>query len=131
MIYSSSDNDGTIEDEVPSPFSASQVQNHTHFPCELSSKHNLQTPIHLEEEEDFQTISLDDEHWTTEEIPDRPLCIHKHLLPHGLCPFPRPYVDYQSPSYYETMDLTDISKFEVLMTTSSDEDIPVLKDSTY
>ena len=29
-----------------------------------------------DEEEDFQTISLEDEHWTTEEIPNRPLCIH-------------------------------------------------------
>ena len=24
-----------------------------------------------EEEEDFQTVSLDDDHWTMEEIPDR------------------------------------------------------------
>ena len=30
---------------------------------------------------------------------------------------------------FETMDLSDISKFEDLMTTSSDEDIPVLEDS--
>ena len=79
----------------------------------------------------FQTILLNDEHWTTEEIPDRPLCIHKHLLPHGLCPYPCPYADYETPSYYETMDLSDISKFKDLMTTSSDEDIPALKDSIY
>ena len=89
--------------------------------------------IHLEEdeEEDFQTVSLDDEHWMTEEIPDRPLCIHEHSLPHGLCPYPCPYGDYQTPPYFETMDLSDISKFEDLMTTSSDEDIPVLKDSVH
>ena len=91
------DDNNTIEDEVSSPFSASQMPNHTHNPHELSSKHNLGTPIHLEqeEEEDFQTVSLDDEHWTTEEIPDRPLRIHEHLLPHGLCPYLCPYVDYQ------------------------------------
>ena len=92
--------------------------------------------IHLEEEEDeeeddFQTISLDDEHWMTEEIPDRPLCIHKHSLPHGLCPYPCPYTDYQTPPYFKTMDLNDISKFEDLMTTCSDEDIPALKNSVH
>ena len=83
-----------------------------------------------DEEEDFQTISLDNEHWTTEEIPDRPLCIHEHSLPHGLCPYPHPYLDYQT-SYFKTMDLSDISEFQDLMTTSSDEDIPVLKDIGY
>ena len=66
----------------------------------------------------------------TEEIPGRPLCIHEHPLPHGLCPYLCPYADYQTP-YYETMDLSDISEFEDLMTTSSDEDIPALKDSMY
>ena len=40
------------------------------------------TQVYLdEEEEDFQTVPLDDEHWTTEEMPDRTLCIHKHALP--------------------------------------------------
>ena len=43
------------------------------------------TPEYLdEEEEDFQMVSLDDDHWETEEIPDRTLCIHEHNLPHGL-----------------------------------------------
>ena len=126
------DDDNTIEDEVPSPFSVSQMQNHTHNPHELSSMHNLEAHIHLEEEEeDFQTVSLGDEYWTTEEIPDRPLCIHEHSLPCGLCPYPCPYANYQTPSYYETMDLSDISEFEELMTTSSDEDIPALEDSMY
>ena len=41
-----------------------------------------------EEEEDFQTVSLEDDHWTMEEIPDRHLCIHEHSLLHELCPFP-------------------------------------------
>ena len=133
MTYSFLDDDDTIEDEVPSPFSVSQMQNYTHDPHELSSKHNLEANIHLEEEEeeDFQTVSLDDEHWTTEEIPDRPLCIHDHLLPHRLCPYQCPYANYQTPSNYKTTDLSDISEFEDLMTTSSDEDIPALEDSTY
>ena len=37
--------------------------------------------VHLEEEEeDFQTILLDDEHWDIEEIPDRQLHIHEHYV---------------------------------------------------
>ena len=35
-----------------------------------------------EEEEDFPTVMLDDDHCTTGEIPDRHLCIHKHSIPH-------------------------------------------------
>ena len=82
-------------------------------------------------EEDFQTVLLEDEHWNMEEIPDRCLCIHEHSLPHGLCPYPCPYVNYQTSSYYDTLDLSNISKFEDLATTSSDEDIPPLKDIGY
>ena len=40
-----------------------------------------------EEEEDFQMVPLDDEHWTSKEIPERTLCIHEHGLPHGLYPY--------------------------------------------
>ena len=135
LTYSSSDDNEIAGDDVPSPCNAPQVQYHE---CDLQSlapKCTLHASIHLEEEEDgeedFQTVLLDDEHWTTEEIPDRPLCIHEHSLPHGLCPYLCPYSDYQSSSYYDSMDLSDISKFEDLMMTSSDEDIPVLDDIGY
>ena len=84
-----------------------------------------------EVEEDFQTVPLNDEHWDIEEIPDRPLCIHKHSLPHRLCPYPCPYLDYQASLYYDTLDVSDISKFQDLMTTSSNEDIPALNDIGY
>ena len=101
----------------------------------LPSMHTLVAYEHLEEEadeeEDFQAIPLDNEHWTTEEIPDRPLCIHEPSLPHRLCPYLCPYVGYQTPPYFKTMDLSDISKFKDLMTTSSDEDIPALEDSVH
>ena len=34
------------------------------------------TPVYSEdEEEDFQMVTLDDEHWTSEETPERTLCI--------------------------------------------------------
>ena len=88
------------------------------------------TLVCLEEdkEEDFQTVPFDDEHWTTEEVPNRTLCIHEHTLPHGLCPYPCPYVNYLIPSYADSMDLSDISNFEDIMITSSNEDIPALED---
>ena len=57
-----------------------------------------------EEEEDFQTIPLNDEHWASEGIPERTLCIHEHGLPHGLCPYPCPYTNYQMPSYMDSLD---------------------------
>ena len=82
-------------------------------------------------EEDFQTVPLDDGHWDMEEIPDRPLCIHEHSLPHGLSPYLCPYSDYQTLSYYSTLKLSNISEFEDLMTTSSYEDIPALDDTGY
>ena len=41
-----------------------------------------------DEEEDFQMVPLDDEHWISEETPERTLCIHEHGLPHGLCQYP-------------------------------------------
>ena len=37
-------------------------------------------------------------------------------------------MDYTSTSYHNTLDLSYISEFEDLMTTSSDEDIPALDD---
>ena len=84
-----------------------------------------------EEEEDFPTVSLKDDHWTMEEIPDRHLCIHEHSVWHELCPYPCPYLDYTSSLYCNTLDLSDISEFEDLMTTSSDEDIPALDNIGY
>ena len=42
---------------------------------------SFSTPKHSEdeeEEEDFQMAPLNDEHWTSKEIPQRTLCIHEH-----------------------------------------------------
>ena len=64
------------------------------------------TPVNLEnkEEEDFQTVPLDDDHWTDEQIPDRPLCVHSHLVQHELCMFLWPYADYLISSYLNELD---------------------------
>ena len=81
-----------------------------------------------EEEEDFQTVALDDKHWITDPLPDRHLCIHAHSQPHSLCCYPCPYTDSTPASYQDTLDLSDILDFKDVMTTSSDEDIPALDD---
>ena len=80
-----------------------------------------------EEKEDFQMVPLNNEHWTSEEIPKRTLCIHEHGLPHGLCPYPCTYANYQMPSYMDSLDLSDISDFEDYMVTYRDKDIPALR----
>ena len=83
------------------------------------------------EEEDFQMVPLNNEHWASEEISKRTLCIHEHGLPHELCPYPCPYTNYQMPSYMDSLDLSDISAFEDYMVTSSDENIPAFEDIPY
>ena len=89
------------------------MQHHIDVFQQPSSKYTLNAYISLEreeeEEEDFSTVPLSDNHWDMEEIPNRHLCIHEHSLPHGLCPYPCPYLDYQASSYYDTLDLSDIS----------------------
>ena len=76
-------------------------------------------------------VPLNDDHWTSEEIPERTLCIHEHGLPHGLCLYPFPYVNYQIPSYVDSLDVSDISEFKDYIATSSSEDIPALEDTLY
>ena len=76
-----------------------------------------------EEEEDFQTVPLDDEHWTSEEIPERTFYTYKHGLPHGLCQYQCPYENYNALSYMDSLDLSDISDYEDYTVTSSDEEI--------
>ena len=136
LTFSSSeeDDDDTSADEIPSPDSIPPVQYHLDAFQQTSSKYTLNmyiAPEEEEQEENFPTVPLDDEHCNMEEIPDRHLCIYEHSLPHGLCPYHCPYLDYQTSSYYDTLDLSDISEFEDLMTTSSNKDIPVLEDIGY
>ena len=82
-------------------------------------------------EQDFQIVPLEDENWNMKEIPDSPPYIHEHSLSHGLCPYLFPYANYQTSSYHDILDLSDISEFEDLITTSSYEDIPPPEDIGY
>ena len=84
-----------------------------------------------DEEEDLQMVPLDNEHWTSEETPERTLCVHEHGLPHGLCPYPCPYMNCQMPSYMDSLDLSDISDYVDYMVTSSNEDIPGMEEMPY
>ena len=84
-----------------------------------------------DEEEDFWMVPLDDEHWTSEETPERTLCIHEHGLPHGLCQYPCPYINYDTISYMDSLDLSDISDYEDYMVTYSHEEIPGTEEVPY
>ena len=90
---------------ISSTYSNAPPENPMGFAQQLPSKSIFTMHDDLKEdkeEEDFQTVTLDDAHLTTEEIPDRHLCIHEHSLPHSLCPYPCPYMDYTSTSYDDT-----------------------------
>ena len=90
------------------------------------------TPVHSDEEEDFQTVPLDDEHWTAEIVPEGTFCIHKNVLPNNVCQHPCPYGNSDTVSYMDSLDLSDISDYEdYLMTTSDDEELPGLEEVPY
>ena len=105
--------------------------------CLSFSPNNVQdpdsTPIYSsdEEEEDFQLVPLNDEHWTSEIVPERNFCIHKNALPHSLCQYPGPCGSNDSVSYMDSLDLSDISGYEDYMVTSSDEELPGMEEVSY
>ena len=58
-----------------------------------------------DEEEDFQTVPIDDEHWTTEMVPERTFCIHENGLPNNVCQYPCPYGNNNnSVSYMDSLE---------------------------
>ena len=83
------------------------------------------------DDEDFQMVPLDDEHWTSEETPERTFCIYEHGLPHGLCQSPCPYENFNTLSYMDSSYLTDISDYEDYIVTSSDDEIPGMAEVPY
>ena len=54
------------------------------------------------EDEDFQTVPMDDEHWTTEMIPERTFCIHENGLPNNVCAYPCPYGPNNTTPYIDS-----------------------------
>ena len=82
-----------------------------------------------EEEEDFQTVPLDNEFWSTEMVPERTLCIHENGLLNSVCSYPCPYGHNGTASYIDSLDLSDISDLEDhFLTTSDEEELPTLEE---
>ena len=106
-----------------------------HCHLSFSSDNDQQDPVYSgssdEEEEDFQMVPLDDEHWTSERVPERTFCIHENGLPHNLCQYPWPYGSNDTVSYIDSLDLSDILDYEDYMVTSSDEDLPGMEEVPY
>ena len=84
-----------------------------------------------DEEEDFPTVRLDDEHWTSDIVPERTFCIHKNGLPNNVCQHPCPYGSNDTVSYMDSLDLSDISDYENYMVTSSNEELPGMEEVPY
>ena len=83
------------------------------------------------DEEDFPTVPIDDDHWTTEMVPERTFCIHENGLPNNVCQYACPYGNNNnSVSYMDSIDLSDISDYkDYMMTTSDNEELPGLEES--
>ena len=81
------------------------------------------------EEEDFQTVPMDDEHQTTELAPERTFCIHENGLPNNICSYPCPYGSNNTVSYIDSLDLSDVLDLEDhFLTTSDEEELPGLEE---
>ena len=90
------------------------------------------TPEYSDEEEDFQTVHLDDKHWMAEIVPERTFCIHENGLPNNVCQHPCPYGNSDTVSYMDSLDLSDISDYEdYMMTTNDDKELPGLEEVPY
>ena len=84
-----------------------------------------------DEEEDFPTVALEDEHWTSETVPERTFCIHENGLPNNVCQYPCPYGNNDTISYMDSLDLSDISDYEDYMVISSDEELQGMEEVPY
>ena len=110
LSFSSSDHEESSAVDIPSNYSTLPPQNPMGFAQQPLSKsiYTRCDDLEEDEEENFQTITPDNNHWTTDQIQDRHLCIHKHSLPHSLCPYPCPHKDYTPASYQDSLDVSDI-----------------------
>ena len=109
---------------------------HCHLSFTSDSSEDDQDPDNIpeysDEEEDFQTVHLYNEHWTAEIVPERTFCIHENGLPNNVCQHPCPYGNSDTVSYMDSLDLSDISNYEdYMMTTSGDEELPGLEEVPY
>ena len=82
-------------------------------------------------EEHFPTVSLDDDVWMEEPVPERHLCNHENSQ-HDLCTYPCPYslnlLHLTQEDTPQDIDLNDIFKFHDVIVSASDENVPSLED---
>ena len=76
-------------------------------------------------------VPLDDKHWTSEQVPERPFCIHENGLPYTLCQYICPYGSNDTVSYMDSLDFSDILDYEDYMVTSSDKELPGMEEIPY
>ena len=102
-------------------------------PMDTSTSSSDMTPESSDiKDEDFQTVPMDDEHWTTELAPERTFCIHENGLPNNVCSYPCPYRSNNTVSYIDSLDLSDVSDLEDhFLTTSDEEELPGLEEVLY
>ena len=114
------------------PTSPRPVCHHLTFLSD-SSESDQDPDSSSDEEEDFQTVLIDDEHRTTEMVLERTFCIHENGLPNNVCQYPCPYGNNNnSVSYMDSLEISDISNYEdCMMTTSNDEELPGLEEVPY
>ena len=119
-------------------FSSAQV--HDTFPVCMDTSNSSRdaTPEPSDDEEssneneDFQTVPMDDEHWTRDMVPVRTFCIHENGLPNNVCSYPCPYGSHGITSYIDSLDLSDVSDIEDhFLTTSDEEELPGLEEVPY
>ena len=104
-----------------------------HSPADDILAHNF-TTIEEEDEDDieehFLTVSLNDNFWMEEPVPERHLCIREHSR--DLCPYPCPYslnllhLTQEDSSQY--IDPSDIFKFSDVIVSASNDDVSSLED---
>ena len=100
---------------------------------DLDSSSDSSPDSSSDDNEDFQMVPIDDEHWTTEMVPERTICIHEDGLPNNVCQYPCPYgINNNSISYMDSLEISDISNNEdYMMTTSDEEELPGLEEVPY
>ena len=76
-------------------------------------------------------VTLDDEYWTSEIVPERTFCIPKNGLLNNLCQHPCSYGSNDTVSCMDSLDLSDISDYEDYMVTSSDEELQGMEEIPY
>ena len=105
-----------------------------HSPDDDILAHHLPS-ITKEDEDDtevhFPTVSLDNDIWVDNPVPERHLCTHENSQ-HDLCPYPCPYslnllhLTQEDAQHY--IDINDIFKFSDVIVSASDDDVPSLED---